>query len=158
MSLKAYIVRIINALPLKKRKHPNYRHKFECFDDIFDCMYSQKWHLFYNFNKQEYFKTEDLFVSQQLTYALDLRMTTLNTWRSRTQTKKSNKDNTEHEFAVFEGIVLFQVRIYSKTRRPSFFFRKSWILNEAGCKNTWALHSKFRSSSITGNVCPTIRF
>ena len=40
--------------------------------------YSQKQHLinlFYNFNKQEYFQAEDLFISQQPTYVLDLPMT-----------------------------------------------------------------------------------
>ena len=48
-------------------------------------LYSQKLHLinlFYNLNKQEYFQVEGLLVSQQLVYVLDLRITTLNTWRS----------------------------------------------------------------------------
>ena len=44
--------------------------------------------LFYNFNKQEYFQAEGLFASQQLAYVLDLRMTNVNIWKSRTQTKK----------------------------------------------------------------------
>ena len=44
--------------------------------------------LFYNFNKQEYFQAKGLFLLQRLAYSLDLKVTTFNTWRSRTQTKK----------------------------------------------------------------------
>ena len=43
-----------------------------------------------------------------------------------------------------EGRLLFQLRIYSKTKRLSFFFKKSWILDEAaylGLENAWAFSS-----------------
>ena len=73
--------------------------------------------LFYNFNKQEYFQREGLFVLQQLANVLDLQITTLNTRRSGKQTKKIKM--AELEPAVF--------------RRPSFVSRENLFQNLKSC-------------------------
>ena len=73
--------------------------------------------LFYNFNKQEYFQREGLFVLQQLANVLDLQITTLNTRRSGKQTKKIKM--AELEPAVF--------------RRPSFVSGENLFQNLKSC-------------------------
>ena len=124
-------------------------------------LYSQKWHLinlFYSFNKQEYFQADGLFISQNV--SLDLQMTALKTWSSRTQARKLKM--AELQPAVFRRQSFVSGEDLFQNQKAFFFFRKAWILNEAkpfrvAKSLTPPLLSKFRSP-LTRNVRPPIRF